>query len=79
MNSQCGSGVVPLPYSMCNLFLTFHGRYRTNFLNKFMGWGCSTWGTNDQIMSRGGERFTSTSSSNLKTLNLNIFPSFGGI
>ena len=41
---------------------------------------CSTQGTNYQIMPREeAEKFTNTFPSILKTVNLNIFPNYGGI
>ena len=52
---------------------------RDNFLWRIYA-GSSRQGTNDQIMPRiVGERFPNTFSSNLTTVNLNIFPDYGGI
>ena len=52
---------------------------RDNFLLRIYA-GSSRQGTNDQIMPRiVGERFTNTFYSNLTTVNLNIFPDYGGI
>ena len=50
----------------------FHGRWKVYE-------GSSTLGTNVQIMPRGWRRFTNTFSSNLETVNPNIFPNHGGI
>ena len=58
-----------------------------NFLWKIYG-GSSRQGANVQILLRvlggggggvGGGRVTNTFSSNLKTVNLNTFPNYGGI
>ena len=45
------------------------------------GGGCSTQGTNHQIMPKGvdGRRFTNTFFSKMKIVNLNIFPNYGGL
>ena len=52
---------------------------RDNFLWRIYT-GSSRQGTNDQIMPRMvGERFRNRFSSNLTTVNLNIFPDYGGI
>ena len=52
---------------------------KDNFLWEIYG-GSSRQGTNYQIMPKVGERrFSNTFSSNLKTVNLNIFPNYGGI
>ena len=53
---------------------------RENLLWKIYG-ESSRQVTNDQIMQveEEGRRFTNTFSSNLKTVNRNIFPNYGGI
>ena len=52
---------------------------RDNFLWTIYG-GSSTQRTNDQIIRRvEEEKIHNTFFSNLKTVNLNIFPNYGGI
>ena len=56
----------------------FHGREGKNFFRKIYQESCSTQRTNDEIMPK-GKKFTDTFSSNLKFVNLNIFPDQRGM
>ena len=52
---------------------------KKTFSGKFMGRGCSTWGTNDQIMPGGEGSLINAFSSKLNTVSLKIFTNHVGI